>query len=102
MRLSWRSLSGGQHATSPSPRPSITSSVTRTPTTSPRATCDEIEDPQDLSIRCILNDEVMQDGTTSKMIFSVAELVSFLSQGMTLVPGDIIVTGTPPGVGSAR
>jgi 2-keto-4-pentenoate hydratase/2-oxohepta-3-ene-1,7-dioic acid hydratase in catechol pathway len=66
------------------------------------ATTDEIEDPQDLSIRCILNGEVMQDGTTSKMIFSVAELVSFLSQGMTLVPGDVIVTGTPPGVGSAR
>jgi len=66
------------------------------------ATTDEIEDPQDLSIRCILNGEIMQDGTTSKMIFSVAELVSFLSQGMTLVPGDVIVTGTPPGVGSAR
>jgi len=66
------------------------------------ATKDEIEDPQNLSIRCTLNAEVMQDGTTSKMIFSVAELVSFLSQGMTLVPGDVIVTGTPPGVGSAR
>jgi 2,4-didehydro-3-deoxy-L-rhamnonate hydrolase len=66
------------------------------------ATTDEIEDPQDLSIRCILNGEVMQEGTTQKMIFPVAELVSFLSQGMTLVPGDIIVTGTPPGVGSAR
>ena len=66
------------------------------------ATRDEVEDPQDLSIRCILNGEVMQDGTTSKMIFSVAELVSFLSQAMTLVPGDVIVTGTPPGVGSAR
>jgi 2,4-diketo-3-deoxy-L-fuconate hydrolase len=66
------------------------------------ATTDEIEDPQDLSIRCILNGEVMQDGTTAKMIFSVAELVSFLSQAMTLVPGDVIVTGTPPGVGSAR
>jgi 2-keto-4-pentenoate hydratase/2-oxohepta-3-ene-1,7-dioic acid hydratase in catechol pathway len=66
------------------------------------ATGDEVEDPQDLSIRCILNGEVMQDGTTAKMIFSVAELVSFLSQGMTLVPGDVIVTGTPPGVGSAR
>ena len=66
------------------------------------ATKDEIEDPQDLSIRCILNGEVMQDGTTSKMIFSVAQLVSFLSQAMTLVPGDVIVTGTPPGVGSAR
>ena len=66
------------------------------------ATADEIEDPQDLFIRCILNGEIMQDGTTSKMIFPVAELVSFLSQGMTLVPGDVIVTGTPPGVGSAR
>jgi 2,4-didehydro-3-deoxy-L-rhamnonate hydrolase len=66
------------------------------------ATTDEIGDPQDLSIRCILNGEVMQDGTTEKMIFSVAEIVSFLSQGMTLVPGDVIVTGTPPGVGSAR
>jgi 2,4-didehydro-3-deoxy-L-rhamnonate hydrolase len=66
------------------------------------ATRDEIEHPQDLSIRCVLNGEVMQDGTTSKMIFSVAELVSFLSQAMTLVPGDVIVTGTPPGVGSAR
>ena len=54
-------------------------------------------DPQNLSIRCILNGEVVQDGTTSKMIFSVAELVSFLSQGMTLEPGDVIVTGTPPG-----
>jgi 2,4-diketo-3-deoxy-L-fuconate hydrolase len=66
------------------------------------ATADEVGDPQDLSVRCTLNGEVMQDGTTSKMIFSVAELVSFLSQGMTLVPGDVIVTGTPPGVGSAR
>jgi 2-keto-4-pentenoate hydratase/2-oxohepta-3-ene-1,7-dioic acid hydratase in catechol pathway len=66
------------------------------------ATRDEVPDPQNLSIRCILNGEVMQDGTTSKMIFSVAELVSFLSSGMTLAPGDIIITGTPPGVGMAR
>jgi 2,4-diketo-3-deoxy-L-fuconate hydrolase len=66
------------------------------------ATRDEIEDPQDLSIRCILNGEVMQDGTTSKMIFSVAELISFLSHGTTLEPGDVIMTGTPPGVGMAR
>jgi 2,4-didehydro-3-deoxy-L-rhamnonate hydrolase len=65
-------------------------------------TRDEVPDPHDLSIRCILNGEVVQDGTTSKMIFSVAELVSFLSSGMTLVPGDIIITGTPPGVGMAR
>lgn len=65
-------------------------------------TKDEIEDPQDLSVRCTLNGEVMQDGNTEKMIFSVAELVSFLSMGMTLEPGDIIMTGTPPGVGGAR
>jgi len=66
------------------------------------ATRDEVPDPQNLSIRCILNGEVMQDGTTSKMIFSVAEIVAFLSSGMTLMPGDIIITGTPPGVGAAR
>ncbi len=65
-------------------------------------TRDEVPDPQNLSIRCILNGEVMQEGTTGKMIFGVAELVSFLSQGMTLEPGDIIMTGTPPGVGFAR
>jgi 2-keto-4-pentenoate hydratase/2-oxohepta-3-ene-1,7-dioic acid hydratase in catechol pathway len=65
-------------------------------------TRDEVEDPQDLSVRCVLNGEVMQDGTTSKMAFSVAELVSFLSHGTTLEPGDVIFTGTPPGVGMAR
>ena len=66
------------------------------------ATRDEVPDPQNLYIRCILNGEVVQDGTTSDMIFSVAELVSFLSHGMTLMPGDIILTGTPAGVGFAR
>ncbi len=66
------------------------------------ATRDEVPDPQNLSIRCILNGEVMQDGTTSDMVFSVAELVSFLSRGMTLMPGDIIATGTPAGVGFVR
>ena len=65
-------------------------------------TKDEIEDPQSLSVKCTLNGEVMQDGTTEKMIFSVAEIVAFLSTGMTLEPGDIILTGTPPGVGVAR
>ncbi len=44
----------------------------------------------------------MQDGTSSDMVFSVAELVSFLSSGMTLVPGDVIMTGTPAGVGFVR
>jgi 2,4-didehydro-3-deoxy-L-rhamnonate hydrolase len=65
-------------------------------------TAEEVGDPQDLSVRCVLNGETMQDGTTSKMIFSVAEVISFLSSGMTLVPGDVILTGTPPGVGVAR
>ncbi len=66
------------------------------------ATRDEIPDPQSLFIRAILNGETVQDGTTSKMIFSVAEIVSFLSHGITLEPGDLIITGTPPGVGMAR
>ncbi|MGH3145408.1 MAG: fumarylacetoacetate hydrolase family protein [Rubrobacter sp.] len=65
-------------------------------------TRDEVPDEQSLSVRCILNGEVVQDGHTSKMIFSVPELVAFLSTGMTLVPGDVIITGTPPGVGMAR
>jgi 2,4-didehydro-3-deoxy-L-rhamnonate hydrolase len=63
---------------------------------------DEVPDPQNLSIRCILNGDVLQDGTTSDMIFSVAELISFLSRGMTLMPSDIIATGTPAGVGFVR
>ena len=66
------------------------------------ATREEVPDPQSLSIRCVLNGEVMQDSNTSKMAFSVAELVSFLSSGMTLMPGDIIATGTPAGVGFVR
>ncbi len=66
------------------------------------ATRDEVSDPQNLTIRCILNGDVVQDGTTSRMIFSVAELVSFLSRGMTLFPGDVIFTGTPAGVGYVR
>ena len=65
-------------------------------------TKDEVEDPQNLSVKCTLNGEVMQNGTTEKMIFPVAEIVAFLSTGMTLEPGDIILTGTPPGVGVAR
>jgi 2,4-didehydro-3-deoxy-L-rhamnonate hydrolase len=66
------------------------------------ATADEIDDPQNLSIRCLIGDEVMQDSSTSQMVFSVAELVSFVSQTMTLEPGDLIATGTPAGVGTFR
>ncbi len=65
-------------------------------------TADEITDPQDLQIRCILNGEVMQDGNSNDMIFSVAELISELSRDRTLWPGTVILTGTPPGVGVAR
>ncbi len=65
-------------------------------------TADEIPDPQNLRLRCILNNEVMQDGSTSDMIFSVAELIEYLSQGTTLLPGTAILTGTPSGVGFVR
>lgn len=63
---------------------------------------DTIRDPQNLHIQTRINGELMQDGHTSDMIFSVAELISVLSDLMTLEPGDIIMTGTPAGVGVAR
>ena len=61
-------------------------------------TADEVPDPQDLSLKLWVNGEVRQDSTTKDMVFSVAELVSDLSQIMTLEPGDLIYTGTPEGV----
>jgi 2-keto-4-pentenoate hydratase/2-oxohepta-3-ene-1,7-dioic acid hydratase in catechol pathway len=65
-------------------------------------TPDEIPDPQTLRLRTLLNGTVMQESTTADMIFSVAELISSLSSGMTLLPGTVILTGTPQGVGFAR
>jgi len=65
-------------------------------------TTDEIPDPQNLDLSLDLNGQRMQTGNTSTMIFSVAELVSYISHYMTLQPGDVITTGTPPGVGMAR
>ena len=65
-------------------------------------TADEISDPQTLGIRCVLNGEVMQESDTALMLFGVDALVSYISQGITLEPGDLIATGTPPGVGFAR
>jgi 2,4-didehydro-3-deoxy-L-rhamnonate hydrolase len=62
-------------------------------------TADEVPDPQALRVSLTLNGEVVQDESTSDMIFTVAEIVSHLSQFMKLVPGDIISTGTPSGVG---
>jgi 2-keto-4-pentenoate hydratase/2-oxohepta-3-ene-1,7-dioic acid hydratase in catechol pathway len=65
-------------------------------------TTDEIPDPQALALRTVLNGDVVQDASTREMIFSVAELVSYISSLITLVPGDIIATGTPAGVGHVR
>ncbi|KKN04409.1 hypothetical protein LCGC14_1097690, partial [marine sediment metagenome] len=63
------------------------------------ATKDEIENPNDLHLWLKLNDETVQDSSTSDFIFNVQEVVSYISQFMTLLPGDIISTGTPFGVG---
>lgn len=63
------------------------------------ATRDEIADPQDLSLRLSVNGKLEQNGSTRDMIFSVAELVSYISRFMSLQPGDVILTGTPAGVG---
>ena len=62
-------------------------------------TADEIPDPQALDIRCILNGRTMQESNTAQMIFGVAKLIEFCSASFTLEPGDIILTGTPHGVG---
>lgn len=62
-------------------------------------TKDEVADPQDLAMWLKVNGETMQDGSTKTMVYGAAYLVSYLSQFMSLRPGDIISTGTPPGVG---
>jgi 2-keto-4-pentenoate hydratase/2-oxohepta-3-ene-1,7-dioic acid hydratase in catechol pathway len=63
---------------------------------------EEIEDPQALAIRCVLNGQTMQDSSTSQMIFSVAEIIAYVTRVITLEPGDLIATGTPAGVGVFR
>jgi acylpyruvate hydrolase len=63
---------------------------------------DELGDLQSLGLRTRVNGETVQDGTTASMIFGIGETIAFLSQIMTLRPGDIIATGTPAGVGSSR
>jgi|SRR5690606_15217506 len=65
-------------------------------------TKDDIPDPQSLDLRLSLNGQELQFSNTKNMIFSVARLVSFISQSITLEPGDLIVTGTPFGVGFSR
>jgi 5-carboxymethyl-2-hydroxymuconate isomerase len=64
-------------------------------------TADEVKDPQALTIRSWVNDELRQDSSTKEMLFSVAGLIAFFSRGMTFEPGDVLLTGTPHGVGFA-
>ena len=65
-------------------------------------TPDEIADPQDLAIRCVVNGETVQDARTSQMYFGIAEIIAYCSESFTLEPGDVIATGTPSGVGTFR
>ncbi len=66
-------------------------------------TADEVPDPQTLALGLKVNDEVKQKGNTAHMLFTVAELIADISSGMTLEPGDVIATGSPPqGVGAAQ
>ena len=65
-------------------------------------TADEVADPQRLGMWLDVNGERMQDGSTETMVFGVSELVAYISQFMTLEPGDLIATGTPPGVGMGK
>lgn len=62
----------------------------------------EVADPQALRIRGLVNGEVRQESTTGDMVFSVAELIAYVSQAVTLEPGDLLLTGTPAGVGLFR
>jgi 2-keto-4-pentenoate hydratase/2-oxohepta-3-ene-1,7-dioic acid hydratase in catechol pathway len=63
---------------------------------------DEVPDPQNLAIRAVLNGQTMQDSTTANMVFGVAEIIAYVTQTITLEPGDLIATGTPAGVGAFR
>lgn len=65
-------------------------------------TLDEVGDLQNLALRTRINGEVVQEGTTAQMIFAVADTIAWLSRTMTLVPGDIVATGTPAGVGGFK
>jgi 2-keto-4-pentenoate hydratase/2-oxohepta-3-ene-1,7-dioic acid hydratase in catechol pathway len=65
-------------------------------------TSDEIPNPNNLKISLTINDETLQNSNTDKLIFNIQQLVESLSEVMTLEPGDVVSTGTPPGVGMAR
>jgi len=60
---------------------------------------DDLPDPQNLNVTCRLNGKTVQQGNTSQMIFTIPEIIAFVSKNFTLLPGDIILTGTPAGVG---
>jgi len=72
------------------------------PTGPALVTADEIDDPGKLKIQCRLNGQTMQDSSTEHLIFPVDELIAYVSSVATLKPGDLLFTGTPPGVGMAR
>ncbi|MCA9230687.1 MAG: fumarylacetoacetate hydrolase family protein [Planctomycetales bacterium] len=72
------------------------------PTGPALVTADEVPHPEALAIKLRVNGETLQDSTTRELIFGIAQVVSYLSQVFTLEPGDLIFTGTPPGVGFAR
>ena len=65
-------------------------------------TVDELDDPDDLAIECSVDGETVQSARTSMMVFAVPDLVAYLSSVLTLLPGDVIFTGTPSGVGMGR
>lgn len=65
-------------------------------------TADEVPSTENLQVKCSINGELMQDSSTRELIFDPAEVIAYISQVMTLSPGDVIYTGTPPGVGMAR
>lgn len=63
---------------------------------------EEVEDPQDLWLRAYVNGELRQEGHTPRMLYSVAELLEFISEFMTLEPYDVLLTGTPKGISQVR
>jgi len=65
-------------------------------------TRDEIEDPHDLELRTLVNGEAVQESSTKNMVFGIGRLIAYASQGATLMPGDLIATGTPAGTGYLR
>jgi acylpyruvate hydrolase len=65
-------------------------------------TLDEFDDPDDVRVRCLVDGEVMQDCSTSDMVFSVTDLVAYVSQIIALVPGDLLLMGTPSGIGGKQ